>query len=323
MIRALALTDALPYVSFRKRAPVNDAVAGPSGATNRLGIAHLLGHSALPYQTRLSWISTDRGQITGLVSVTSRFAADIWDVDQLAAVPGVDQPKIYAELLSHLVSSACAEAVQRIFLRVQTNSAAEAASQQVGFCAYTTETIYTIDSNSSPATTRTIAFRPRRPVDHQALFQLYCASVPARVRQIEGLTLREWRATDGWRLYPVNWRVGLPRHRRDFVAEEAGPLVAWLQIEPRSAVIRLMIRPSWQVDIGDVIGQSTHYARKQRHVLIPVRDYQEPIRAFLEAQGYAPIARHSLLSRSLAVRILEPKLVHGWRECVPVREAGM
>jgi len=309
MIRGLMLTDALAYIAFRNKAPVNDAIANPSGVTHRLGLNYLLGHAALPDTKRLSWICIDRGQITGLVSVRNRLAADIWDIDQLVAISGADQPRTYAELLNHLVSSAYSEGVQRIFLRVQADSEAEYASRQVGFCRYTTESVYLLDHNLSPAPPRSLRFRPRRPVDHQALFQLYCAAVPARVRQIEGMTLQEWRSTDGWGLYPMNWRVGLPYGRRDFLVEDERVLVAWLQVEPRSRVLRLLLRPSWQVDVGTIVALGARQTHKCGQTLIPVRDYQESVRVYLEENEFKLVAQHALLSRSLAVRVLEPRLV--------------
>lgn len=317
------LTDALAYVSFRKRAPVNEAIANPGGATTQLGLVHLMGRSALPDPTRFTWIAVERGQITGLVSVRNRLFADIWDIDQLVAIPDEDQTRTYVNLLDHLVSSAYAEGVQRLFLRAQADSAAEDASRQVSFCRYTSESVYLVERSTLPPPTRQLRLRPRRPIDHQALFQLYVSAVPARVRQIEGMTLREWRATDGWRLYPVDWRVGLPINRRDFIVEDDNVVAAWVLFEPRTSVMRLIPRPSSSVDIGQVIGEALRHLRGVKQVLIPVRDYQEPIRNYLEDRGVKLAANHCLLSRSLAVRVMEPRLLRGWREGVPIREAGM
>ncbi|MGQ9674157.1 MAG: hypothetical protein ACUVX1_00620 [Chloroflexota bacterium] len=323
MIRGLMLTDALAYVSFRKRAPVNEAIANPGGTTTQLGLVHLMGRSALPDPTRFTWVAIDRGQISGLVSVRNRLFADIWDIDQLVAIPDEGQSRTYVDLLDHLVSSAYAEGVQRLFLRANADSAAEQASRQVGFCRYTSESVHVLDRSALPPPTRQLRLRPRRPIDHQPLFQLYVSAVPARVRQIEGMTLREWRATDGWRLYPMDWRVGLPLNRRDFIIEDNGAVAAWVQFEPRTSVLRLLSSPSSNVDFGQVISEVLRHFRRISKIVIPIRDYQEPIRNYLENTGVEPVANHSLLSRSLAVRVVEPRLLRGWREGVPVREAGM
>lgn len=323
MIRGLTIADALAYVTFRKKAPINEAIANASGSTNRLGLLYLVGRSPLPDVVRSTWINVERGQITGLVSVRSRLGADIWDIDQLATVPSPTQLAEYAELLSHVVSSAYAEGVQRIFLRVQAGSDAESASRQVGFCTYTSEAIHLVNRIGAVPSQPSARLRPRRPIDHLSLFQLYSAAVPARVRQIEGMTLREWRATDGWRLYPMHWHTSLSSGRRDFVVERDGAILAWLQVEPRTSVLRLLIQPQAQVDIGEVISQAARYMPRNKQILVPIRDYEGQMQSYLEAQDFPLVARHALLSRSLAVRVVEPRLVRRWREGVPVREAGM
>jgi hypothetical protein len=213
--------------------------------------------------------------------------------------------------------------VQRIFLRVHVDVDAEAASRQVGFCRYTTESMYLLEQGLPSTADQPLRVRPRRPVDHQSLFQLYCAAAPARVRQVEGMTLQEWRSTDGWRLYPVSWRVGLPSGRRDYVAEGDSGIIAWLQVESRSNVLRLLVRPSLPIDRTTLLSLVIGQTRKRGRPLIPVRDYQEPLKACMEDLGATLVAQHALLSRSLAVRVLEPKLAPGRRELASAREAGL
>jgi hypothetical protein len=123
------------------------------------------------------------------------------------------------------------------------------------------------------------------------------------------MTLQEWRSNDGWGLYPVQWRIGLPYGRRDYVVNEDGMIAAWLQIESRASLVRLLTKPAWKIDSGTVIAHIESQLQKKGGFLLAAREYQEPLREHLDRQGSRVIAKHALLSRSLVVRVAEPRLV--------------
>ena len=85
--------------------------------------------------------------------------------------------------------------------------------------------------------------------------------------------------------------------------------MAWVQIDSRSGLTRVVSRPDWPVDNGTVLAQAKEHAPKKRRVLIAVREYQDDLLSYLAEHGCELVARHALLSRSLVVRIAEPRLV--------------
>src|SRR5579875_1067856 len=201
MIRALRPTDILAYVDFCRQ------VAGPlaDGKNERLppisALRSFWGHSLAIEPGRESWVQIEHGRISGLVTTKHREGVDVWQIDQLLILPSADAGRTCMRLLEHLLAAAADEGIQKVFLRLTTADPALEWASRVGFFQYCTEYVYYLDevpTFAHPAVDSHL--RQRRASDHQALFQLYCAAVPFRVRQAEGMTLHEWRWTDGWQV---------------------------------------------------------------------------------------------------------------------------
>ena len=314
MIRALMPTDALLYVKFRHELSLK---SGPQGsvwlrALNAAG--SLLGHSLSLEAGRVTWVQVDHGQITGLVTAKRRPGADVWDIDQLAYLPSEDAARTCARLLSHLLSAASDEGVLKVFLRLESGSPALEWAVRAGFVQYSVETVYYLPEVPLPARPPRLKWmRARRPSDHQALFQLYCNTVPVRVRQAEGMTLQEWRWTDGWWLDSMGLPLNLPilggGGRHDFVVEDAPRLIAWLQVDRRRRHITVLAEARDELDINALIRHGLRTVGTGRHAYCAVREYQINLTGALEEIGFAAIRSDSLLTRALATRIPELKLV--------------
>lgn len=307
MIRTPRPTDVLAYVAFRNQTPDNEAVTTAGGKTIAPTIGALLGGSLALNPRRERWVLVDQGQIVGLVAAKARSGADVWDVDELMAAPAADADRVYARLLEHLCGQAVEDGVQKVFLRLHEESEATIAARQAGFFRYTTEHVYH-HADATPPTVALDELSPRRPVDHQALFQLYSAAVPAFVRQVEGLTLQEWRWTDGWNVHPVLWRPVSPR-RRDFVVREGSAIVAWLQVDLRARLLRLLVDAREAELARVVLAFGLAHLGSGGPVTLPLREYQAALRPHLEEQGFELVARHALLAKALAIRVPEGKMV--------------
>jgi hypothetical protein len=184
------------------------------------------------------------------------------------------------------------------------------ASRQAGFVHYTTEQPYV--HPALPPVERPIVegLRPRRPADHQALFHLYSAAVPAHVRQIEAMTLQEWRWNDNWGLASVaSVRPALSRRRRDMVVQTDGDVVAWLQVQTRPRTVRLLCDVDARLDPGVLLRRALAELTPNGAIECPVRDYQRELVGPLEELGFAPGEEHELFARLLAARIPERRLV--------------
>lgn len=304
-IRPLRVSDALAMASFRKRGGENHALSAFAATAPEIGAVNLLIHSLLPERGRMSWLSCEDGQMTGLVSARGRLAADIWDIDRLCFLAEWENPRLGADLLGQVIQCAYSHGVQRMFLRTRSGGSAEEAARECGFVRYANEFVYLLGIGAEVALAPS-EFRPRTRVDHQPLFQLYTATVPARVRQVEGLTLQEWRATDGWKLY----RQGLtiPSWRRDFVLELNSSLIAWLQTDSQRNGMRLLHRAGQTPGAEGVFQQALSHMDHARPTLVSAREYQSDLRLLLDRMRLA-YQQHALLSRSLGVRVQEPVLV--------------
>ncbi|MBI4318127.1 MAG: hypothetical protein HY675_06530 [Chloroflexi bacterium] len=309
MIRTLRPTDLVAYLSFRGRAGPNEALLRPNDTPTNSSLKGFITRSLSIDPRCESWLQIQDGRIDGLVGARSRFGSDIWDIDQLICLSH-ESGTIYRALLRHLTTAASEEGVQKIFLRVMAGSSAVEAARSTGFFQYAVERVYQLGSLATRVRSAAPALRPRRRADHHALFQLYCSVVPVVVRQVEGMTLQEWRWTEGWGMRPpMNWRMDLPRARRDFVLEKDLALSAWLQVKPRFNTIWSLLRPEEQAEVPGIIRYGLSQLASGKPAYCTVREYQTFLEPVLQGEGFELIAEQALLARVLAVRVQEPRLV--------------
>jgi hypothetical protein len=310
VIRALRPTDLPAFLAFRTRAAHNEAVLSPGHGRESVSFREMLGRSLALRPGIETWVQIENGQMHGLVSARARFGTDVWDIDQLLIAPSLDEDRVCLRLLDHLCAAAVEEGVMKVFLRLPSDSSWATASRQAGFVHYTTEQPWV--HASLPAVERPIVegLRPRRPADHQALFHLYSAAVPAHVRQIEAMTLQEWRWNDNWGLASVaSVRPALSRRRRDMVVQSESEVVAWLQVQMRPRTVRLLCDGDTRLDPGVLLRRALAELPPSGPVACPVRDYQLELVGPLEELGFVPTEEQELFARLLAARIPERRLV--------------
>jgi N-acetylglutamate synthase-like GNAT family acetyltransferase len=310
MIRALRPTDILPFVAFCHQVSCGSGDRTSVLTRSLAAVGVFLERSLALEPGRESWVQIEHGQISGLVSAKRREGADIWEIDQLIYVPSADAPRTCSRLLKHLLAAASDDGVQKVFLRLDSDNPALEWARQVGFVQYSVETIYHLPEVPVPAhPPRVEHLRPRRPADHQALFQLYCSAVPVRVRQAEGMTLHEWRWTDGWWLDPMSLQFFSHYNRVDYVVESTERLSGWLQIERRKRRITVLTDAREQIDVEALVRYGLTRLRAGGEAYCAVREYQPELGHALEEIGFSLVGSQSLLTRALATRIPEGKLV--------------
>jgi len=306
MIRALRPTDIIAYLSFRNRALSNGALIRPGDRPTPSSIKGFLSRSLGIDPRCQSWAKIQSGRIHGVVSVKARLGTDIWDIEHIVALP--DEAEVVIEsLLRHVSVAASEEGVQKIFLRSILEDTVTSAAKQAGFYQYAVERIYWLPS--SRAAPPSLVMRPRRGSDHHAIFQLYCSVVPHVVRQVEGVTLQEWRWTEGWGINRVGWRMSLPRRRMDFVLDTDEELSAWLQVRTRSRSISIMARHDLEEELPQIVRFGIMNLAAEGPVFCPVRHYQTFMEPALLKEGFRLVAEHALLAKSLTIRVPERKLV--------------
>jgi len=269
-----------------------------------------LGRSLAVELGRETWVQIDHGTISGLVAAKRRVGADIWDVDELAVLPSADASRTAIRLLEQLLSAAVDEGIHKVFLRLDDGDPAQDWVRQVGFFHYCHETTYFRSEVPTFARPRLDPrIRRRRPADHHSLFQLYCTAVPFRVRQAEGMTLHEWRWTDGWAVHPVGLRSVIGTSRTDYVLDGDVRAVAWLQVEPTARRVAILADEHADVRLGDLITYSLIRLGPGGPAFCAVRDYQSGLAGALEESSFQLIRQETLFARGLAARVPEVKLV--------------
>jgi hypothetical protein len=310
LIRALRPTDLPAFLNFRARAPANEALLGPAVRADGLSFKEFVGRSLALNPGRETWVHVEQGQLYGLVAARARFGTDVWDIDHLMVSPGLDDDRVCLRLLTHLCEAAVEEGVHKVFLRLPLDSPWLQPARQAGFLHYTTEHVLVLPTFEPGAKPVVPGLRPRRPADHQPLFQLYTSSVPGQVRQIEALTLQEWRWTDNWGFSSVvSLRRAMRRRRRDLVVQDEGRVTAWVQVETTARTIQILLDAGEAPPISDLLNRGLAELPPGRPVAFAMRDYQGELSGPLEERGFRQIESQALLAQMLTVRLPERRLV--------------
>ncbi|HVB97379.1 MAG TPA: GNAT family N-acetyltransferase [Chloroflexota bacterium] len=311
MIRALRPTDLLAYVDFCRQVALARTDDDREALSAYPTVRDFWSHSLALEPGRETWVQIEHGHISGLVTAKHREGADVWQIDQLLILPSADAGRTCTRLLEHLLTAAADEGIQKVFLRLTVNDPALEWANRAGFFQYCTEYVYALPEVPTFAHVTVVAhLRPRRASDHQSLFQLYCVTVPFRVRQAEGMTLHEWRWTDGWQVhhlaFPLSFRAA---RRQDYVVETAPRLSGWLQVERQSRRLGILSNQAEAPDVDGLLRFGLARLGSGGFANCIVRDYQPAVLASLEDHHFREVGHYSLLARALAVRIPEAKLV--------------
>jgi len=164
-----------------------------------------------------------------------------------------------------------------------------------------------------------------KPVDANALMQLYQSVTPAPVQRLEGFRIPDWeRQGSNWRvprssLAPILRFADLDAYLVE--SADGARIDGFIQIgvarEDQPHYLRLLTRP--EIDpseliafsLGEIAAQTARNGvRHPNHgVLAPVRTYESPADRRLEEAGFGEIATVTLLLKETLVRVAEPSLV--------------
>ena len=138
------------------------------------------------------------------------------------------------------------------------------------------------------------ALRPRLPQDSYALFQLFCASTPAAVRDALGLTFDQWQDA---REPLFSQRNG--SRAREWVAEHKDRIVGWLGLAShrRATEATVMVHPDCPEQWDMLLDFALSRPGGQRW-LIP--EYRETAAARLLRQGFREQGQYTMLVKLAA-----------------------
>jgi hypothetical protein len=164
-----------------------------------------------------------------------------------------------------------------------------------------------------------------KPVDANALMQLYQSVTPAPVQRLEGFRIPDWeRQGSNWRvprssLAPILRFADLDAYLVE--SADGARIDGFIQIgvarEDQPHYLRLLTRP--EIDpsqliafsLGEIAAQTAKNGTQHPNhgVLAPVRTYESPSDRRLEEAGFGEIATVTLLLKETLVRVAEPSLV--------------
>jgi GNAT superfamily N-acetyltransferase len=208
----------------------------------------LLGAS----QTMLSpllggYVWTANGQLVGNVTLSlENRRRGLWTISNVAVHPDFRGRGIARQLMEVALQEANSKGAQLIALEVRTdNVAAQRLYRELGFEVYDTTSELSLPAHNWPERTTlpSLPLRKRCSGDGQGLYNLLRAATPGKAQEVRPIPVHHYRMGMERRL--TRWLDDLLYRRRsaDWVLEENGPIVAWLQLtgQYRQAAHRLQI----------------------------------------------------------------------------------
>jgi hypothetical protein len=218
-------------------------------------------------------------------------------VERLLLSPG--QEALCFDLLEKLAFAGGKIKAERLFLRLDSSSPAVDMAKQAGFNHYLTEYLYCLEEGrqTEPAGSR-LVLRPKSSADEHSLFRLYSAAAPHQVRCVEGMTMQEWSQSRD------------SEATRELVLDKGGEISAWLRIRlGRTAGRFEIVGELGAVELGELVNYSLAALRGRHPIYCLISEFQQQLQRILEERGFYQVAAYSCLSKQLAVRVHEPRLV--------------
>jgi hypothetical protein len=300
MIRSLRLADVAALLLFLGKSPINVARVRDrlSDKGWELGsVFPLLKGCLVSGDKRCSLVSVHRGLIQGLVCLRSCRGPSAWEIERLLLAAGHEECCL--GLLERLGSAADAVGAGRLFLRIESNSGTVDVARQAGFGQYLTEFLYRLGEEPRVEPPEPpVVLRPKLNADEYRLFRLYSATVPLRVRSVEGMTFEEWHQSRD--------RVAV----RELVFENGGEITASLRIRPVGMAGQFdIVTDCGSTELGRLVDYCLSVLSGRNPVYCLVPEFQQQLRSVLEERGFRQVAEYSCLSKQLEVRVREPQLV--------------
>lgn len=222
----------------------------------------------------------------------------------------VETELAWSKLLEHLIVDAGEKGVVRVYARLSTDSPELELFNQLGFHAYTHETLFHLqyDQAVEKPDQETLKLRDHRNRDCWFINQLYSAITPSPVQNAEQTTSRTWEIH----------RSYLPRHNRQsgLTLIEGDKALAYVRILSyrNRHLLRIMNLDTSRHLIPDLVryALSTLKAGPGTEVYCAVREYQMEQEAMLEDLGFQRVfGRQAVLVKHTVqfVRSLDKQLV--------------
>jgi hypothetical protein len=252
--------------------------------------------STLPVlrKERPAFVAIADSQLVGFVRFSPRSPDGRWVISAIGASTGVYAPEpAWEALLAHGVRAAGLRGVRRLFARVPAGHPIVDTMHQSGWVSYSRETVFRAE-RLTPVARSGRHLRLQEPADTWAIHQLYAASTPRQIQEIEALTSHIWdmersrRASRGIR--QTGWLL-----------EENGELAAYARYTrgSRAGMIDAVVVPGKAAHLGMLLDGVIATPRRghTRPVYCALRAYLMDLRDELTDRGFSAIGEQELLIR--------------------------
>src|SRR5215208_6960579 len=252
--------------------------------------------STLPVlrKERPAFVAIADSQLVGFVRFSPRRPDGRWVTSAIGASTGVYAPEpVWEALLAHGVRAAGLRGVRRLFARVPVGHPIVDTLHQSGWVSYSRETVFRAE-RLSPIAPSGRHLRLQEPADTWAIHQLYAASTPRQVQEIEALTSHIWDMDQSRRTSRGIRQTG-------WLLEENGELAAYARYTrgSRAGMIDAVVVPGKAAHLGMLLDGviATPRRRHPRPVYCAVRQYLLDMKDELTDRGFTAIGEQELLIR--------------------------
>ena len=190
---------------------------------------------------------------------------------------------------------------ERIFLRVEADSHILRAARLAGYFPSHREIVYQgtpgrIESSHSLFDADS-HLRYRQPEDDHALFRLYNAATPVKVRQLVGMTFDQWSSS----------HEHGPRRSQQSVLQVEGEVHGSLRTSGRfgRGSLSVTLHPSYDALTPDVVEAGLRRLKGARTVYAIAQEYAPRLSTALEDLGFEARGEYVMLVKSVAQRVME------------------
>ena len=281
------------------------AVVGPRGMTD---LAVTLTGLCRPRSFRMSlvglrarnaWALVEHGRVRGLASIRQRSGPRSWELSHLYV--GSEPGQAVVRLLERAAAGAGAYGGERVFLRVEADSPIVPTARLAGYFPSHLETVYRgtagrRDSIHSLFDADSHLWK-RLPEHDHALFRLYNAATPVKVRQLVGMTFDQWASS----------HERGPGKPRESALRVEGDVQGWLRTSARFGTGNLSVRlhPDYDALTPEVVEAGLRRLKETRTVFAVVEEYAPRFATALEGLGFEAQGECVVLVKSVAQRVLE------------------
>ena len=290
-IRSIALLD-MPYLlrlpgMLRLDLP-DSLVHARTGAVDVPAVVPVLRRE------RPTFVAIADGQRVGFVRFAMRPPDGRWVISTIGASTGVYSPQpVWEALLAHGVRAAGLRGVRRLFAKVPVGHSLLETMWQSGWVSYTRETVFRADRLTAVSRSQR-DLRLQEPVDTWAIHQLYAASAPRQIQEIEAFTSQKWHLDE-----PKRGRRAL--RQTGWLREVNGQLAAYACYTrgAGAGMIDAIVPPGAETQLGALLDGVISVPRqgRGRPVYVALRAYMLDMKDELTARGFKEIGEQELLIR--------------------------